>query len=260
MASQECSWSGRVSGITIDARGSGLMRRVDDLRQSITRQFVTWVPGDSGALLAGLVIGDESLLSFDARQAFLRTGSLHVVAVSGSNLTLLAAILVLVFGWIPRRWINELLALAMVWVYVLIAGASPPTLRAGMIATAGAGARLLGRPTDYLTLSITIAAIQVAILPHTLSGLSFRLTTVAIIVVVLAAAGRKLNSFWSVARAGGADHSRGTGCAYTVASFGQPTKHRGSCAHQRFNCAVYHGRLCGWLDWNHRYSRTATRR
>lgn len=198
LTSRGCSWGGELSGITILHQGSGFLRRVDDIRQSITRQFVEWFPGDRGALLAGLVIGDDSMLSREAREEFRETGTLHVVAISGTNLTLLVALLLPLFTFLPRRWMNEVIALMIVWCYVLIGGARPPTFRAGALATAAWGGRMLGRPVDLLTLSIQIAAIQVAIFPENLGGLSFQLSTVAILVVVVTVAGRDHTSFWSV--------------------------------------------------------------
>ncbi|MDQ2683001.1 MAG: ComEC/Rec2 family competence protein [Chloroflexota bacterium] len=195
-ASQGCVASGILESSALVDRGSGVRRRIDNLAESITRQFVQWVPGDKGALLAGLTIGDETVLSETAHGAFLETGTLHVVAISGANLTLLAAILLATFRIVPLRWFNEMLVLVAVWFYVLLAGLTPPTVRAGLLASAGAGARLAGRPADYLTLSIVVAALQVAIVPNAISGLSFRLSTVAVIVVVLIVAGRPGKSVW----------------------------------------------------------------
>lgn len=197
LRSQGCGASGTLGSITLARQGNGITRWIDEVRQSVTRRVVSWVPGDRGALLAGLVIGDDALMSDDATDAFARTGTIHVVAVSGSNLALLASLLLVTNILFTRRILSEATGLAIIWSYVLIGGAVPPTLRAGMLATAAAGSRLVGRPADVLTLSIQVAAVQAALWPHATLGLSYRLSTVAIFGVVIAAAGRSFKGWLS---------------------------------------------------------------
>ncbi len=193
LRSQGCDWSGTVGQITVLRQGTGVHRTFDDVRSRVARQLVEWVPGDSGALLAGLVVGDDSLMSDETMDAFERTGTLHVVAISGSNLTLLASLLLVASVWSPRRWLTDLAAMGMIWLYVMVGGAGPPTIRAGFLATAGAGARAFGRPTDLLTLSLQVAAIQALIWPSSVLGLSYQLSTVAIFGVLVATTGRSFN-------------------------------------------------------------------
>ena len=197
LRSQGCDGSGVLGRISIAERGNGLQRTIDELRQSVTRRIVSWVPGDRGALLAGLVIGDDALMSDEATDAFARTGTIHVVAVSGSNLALLASILVISHVFFTRRIFAEVGGIVIIWGYVLLAGAVPPTLRAGLLATAAAGSRLVGRPADVLTLSIQVAALQAALWPESTLGLSYRLSTVAIFGVIIATAGRSFEGWLS---------------------------------------------------------------
>lgn len=185
-----CDWSATMEWVTVVRSGAGLLRSIDGIRGAIATDLVTWAPGDAGALLAGLVVGDDSMLSDGAMDAFERTGTLHVVAISGSNLTLLVSVLLIVSAWSKRRGPMEVLALIVIWGYVLVGGSGPPTLRAGMLATTAAGARAFGRPTDFLTLSIQVAAIQALIWPSSVLGLSYRLSTAAIFGVLVAATGR----------------------------------------------------------------------
>lgn len=193
LRAQQCDLSGTVSRITILKSGGGVMRSFDHVRTEIVLRFVAWVPGDSGALLAGLVVGDDSLLSDETMDDFETTGTLHVVAISGSNLTLLISMLLIASAWSTRRRMTDMLGMAAIWMYVLVGGAGPPTLRAGFLATAAAGARALGRPGDLLTLSLQVAAIQAALWPSSVLGLSYRLSTVAIFGVLIATAGRNFS-------------------------------------------------------------------
>ena len=132
------------------------------------------------------MIGDDAQLSDPAANDFIRTGTYHIVAISGSNLSLLASLLVVFTVWAGRRW-REVLPLIAIWAYVLVGGSGPPTIRAGMLTTMAAGGRLLGRRADLLMLSIQVAALQGLIWPETTAGLSYRLSTAAIVTVLLVA-------------------------------------------------------------------------
>jgi ComEC/Rec2-related protein len=196
LRANRCEWSGTVGSVTVLGHGSGVRRALDEIRERSARQLFDWVPGDAGGLLAGLVVGDDSLLSDGAMDAFQETGTLHVVAISGSNLTLLVSVLLIASGWSARRRVTEALAMIAIWGYVLVGGASPATVRAGALATASAGARALGRPADLLTLSMQVAAVQAAIWPNTVHGLSYQLSTAAIFGVLIATAGRSFDGLW----------------------------------------------------------------
>jgi ComEC/Rec2-related protein len=200
LRSRSCDWSATLNRVTVLKRGSGALRLVDGVRSAITRQLVGWVPGDRGALLAGLVIGDDSLISNETKDAFKRTGTLHVVAISGSNLTLLASLLMVSMAWSTRRRMIDIIAIAIIWLYVLVGGAGPPTVRAGILATVAAGSRAVGRPAELLSLSIQIAAIQALIWPASVLGLSYRLSTAAIFGVLIATGGRSFRGFWGAVK------------------------------------------------------------
>lgn len=195
LRSRGCDGSGALARITPVEQGGGLQRAIDDVRRSVTRRVVSWLPGDRGALLAGLVIGDDSLMSNEATDAFARTGTIHVVAVSGSNLALLASIVLIGHTLFTRRLFSEAVGMVVIWAYVLLGGAVPPTLRAGMLASVAAGSRLVGRPADVLSLSVQVAAVQAALWPASTLGLSYRLSTVAIFGVVIATAGRSFEGW-----------------------------------------------------------------
>src|SRR5690349_18694636 len=76
-----------------DAPGDGPLRALAMLRREIASALQDAAPGDAGVLLSGFVTGDDRALT-DARQdAFLRTSTVHLTAVSGANLALLVALL-----------------------------------------------------------------------------------------------------------------------------------------------------------------------
>jgi len=73
------------------------------LRQYFQSKIAGWLPGDSGALAAGLVLGGDDDLSAKARIVFRKAGLSHITAASGYNV-------IVVSGWVMgglERWINR---------------------------------------------------------------------------------------------------------------------------------------------------------
>ncbi len=102
------------------------------------------------ALVPALVLGDTSGLTPELQASFRATGLTHLTAVSGANLTLLLAFLLLAARWLGvRGWALRAVGLAGVIVFVGLCRTEPSVLRAaamGLVALAalGSGSRRAG--------------------------------------------------------------------------------------------------------------------
>ena len=176
-----------IERFDVVAQGSGWRRELQEARETVSRRFTSTVDGDAGALLSGLVIGDDSDLSPDTLDAFYRTSMSHITAVSGSNLALLTWLVLPARN--QRRWPIHLTALAGLWGYVMLAGAGPSTIRAGLTASLCVIAPWLGRRADVLTVASLVAAFQVLVRPDLIDRVAFQLSTVATIAMVASLSG-----------------------------------------------------------------------
>ena len=190
-----CAGTMDATSVRVTRQGNGFRRRLDDKRQAIAEWFGVTVPGDRGALLSGLVIGDDDALSFEKKQQFYNLSMSHITAVSGSNLALLTWLLI---GRGPRRrpMLFDLTALAALWLYVFLAGAGPSTVRAGLTATLCMVVVRTGRRPDLLTVACLVAAAQVAVEPSLIENLAYRLSTIAMLVMISTLAGRSTSGWW----------------------------------------------------------------
>lgn len=184
-----CGGSVFAANVRVVERGDGPRRWIDDQRRNLVDWFSATVPGNEGVLLAGLVVGDDSDLSFDAKEDFLALGMSHITAVSGSNLALLTFLL-LRPGAKRRAWAIEGFLLSGLWFYVLLAGAGPSTIRAGLTATLAVVAMRSGRKPELLSIACLVAAGQVGVEPHLIDNLAYRLSTIAMLVMISTLAGR----------------------------------------------------------------------
>ncbi|MBD3369838.1 hypothetical protein GF402_05680 [Candidatus Fermentibacteria bacterium] len=89
------------------------------------------------ALAEALLLGTRAKLPYSVRDLVRKTGTVHLLALSGLHVGLFAAAaytaLKLLLG---KGWPASILCLAGVWLYVLMAGARTPTVRAGIMVSA----------------------------------------------------------------------------------------------------------------------------
>ncbi|CAN5539553.1 hypothetical protein BH23CHL5_BH23CHL5_01380 [soil metagenome] len=185
--SQRCAVSLTADQITVVSRPSRGRLLLNDFRRNISSTNQQIAPGDTGALMTGLVTGDDSGLSFNAAQAFRQTGTTHITAVSGSNFAVLVAIAVSIAGTTGARrradWIGA--TAALIWFYAILVDLSPSAVRAAIMATLALGAMYFGRRADFLTLLVLCAVLQLAARPDDWHTLSFRLSFAATLGLVL---------------------------------------------------------------------------
>jgi competence protein ComEC len=111
------------------------------------------------ALLAGLLMGDDNF-SDEWKERFLRTGTSHVVAASGYNVTMLAFVLfaILISLGLKRQHAFPIVLLGIA-AFVSIAGAEAAVTRAGIMGALALSATQLGRkttPRNIILLTVVI--------------------------------------------------------------------------------------------------------
>jgi len=107
------------------------------LRASI-RASVAHRPAAERSILPALVDGDESMVDNAIADDFRTTGLTHLLAVSGTNLTLVVGFLLLIARWagVRGRWL-QLVAAAGIAGFVVLARTEPSVLRAAAMGAVG---------------------------------------------------------------------------------------------------------------------------
>lgn len=137
-----------------------LVKQVD---QSLRR----WVGSAHSPLAAALVFGQREQVDWEDQQALMATGTLHMLAISGMHVEIVAASVLLLAG--PLGWRPATLMILIVSVcgaYAILAGGNPPVLRAVIVVSAFALARAMGRPARLANVlglaALTLVLIRVA--------------------------------------------------------------------------------------------------
>ncbi|MCA9859742.1 MAG: ComEC/Rec2 family competence protein [Thermomicrobiales bacterium] len=177
-------WAGQFA---IVERGTGVRSILSGVRLTLSDVLMRSAPGDTGALMSGLVTGDDGALSEESRAAFLGTGTTHITAISGANFAVLMLLLgVMASGAMRRSTWFVVAGTGLIWAYAFMVGLQPSVFRAALLATAVLIGRMIGRLPDLLTLTLLLASFQILVRPNDFQTLAFQLSlaaTIALIVV-----------------------------------------------------------------------------
>lgn len=177
------AWAWKVDVV---ATGSPVFRALGGVRAELTNGLMAVLPGDRGALAAGVVTGDDSGLSDEAKAAFRATGTSHITAVSGSNV---AIVLSLWAAFVPvghrrRSVLLQVVIISSVWAYAILTGLEPPVVRAATMSTLMLLGARVGRRPDPLTLLALTAAAMVLWNPNNTDLIAFWLSVVATAAII----------------------------------------------------------------------------
>jgi competence protein ComEC len=164
---QERGWIGQLHRRTDVALGYGLRPR-------------------EAAVVRGMVLGDRSLMPEDLEKSFQRSGITHVLAISGQHVVILAAVIYFALRlFAVPTGIRAGVTMGLMWVYILIAGAPPSAIRAGVVATFVLAAPLLGRQVFPLHFMTTMLALVLSYNPQLLYSTGFQLSVAAVFGILL---------------------------------------------------------------------------
>lgn len=197
----------------------GLFRTLEDplrrWRRDGLDRLAHWRDRDARAAAAALCFGDKSRLEAHVTDLFARTGTRHLLAVSGLHVVLLAGALVLPFSLLgaalgrrlPRSIARcagrpEVWRVAGMLALIPLAGSGAPVMRAATVLALAQLAPLLPgqRRPDGLSLWSAAALFELAADPFAFSGLGHQLSYAAALGLILGHCGAAqwIGSWWSV--------------------------------------------------------------
>ena len=137
-------------------------------------------PGHA-ALLRGMVLGQDERIGEGVREDFRASGLAHLLAVSGQNVMLLAA-LALPFLVLAGAGLRARLAVlaGLIALYIPLAGAGPSLQRAGVMGLAGIAAMAASRPASRSYALLLAAAATLAWNPRAWADPGWQLSFAAV--------------------------------------------------------------------------------
>jgi len=154
------------------------------VHSSIVAKIHQLWPASQASLMDAMVLGEESFLRNATRTEYQRSGTYHVLVVSGMNLSILA----FAIFWTLRQFrvdpaVAAITTVVVSFAYAFVVGVGPPVWRAALMLATYLGARLMYRGRNMMN-AIGAAALGILIAdPNALFGASFQLTFLAVFII-----------------------------------------------------------------------------
>ena len=107
------------------------------LRNRLFQTLAQVLPEPQASLAQGVILGIRYNIPAEIKDNFVQTGTAHILAISGVNLSIIAGMLLSIGIWLfgKRRYIYVWPALGIIWLYTLITGMNPPVVRGAIMAS-----------------------------------------------------------------------------------------------------------------------------
>ena len=166
-------------------QGNHLLAALYSLKGRLQQALYAYLPEPQVGLVQGVLLGTKAVISDELKNDLTQTGLTHVVVVSGYNLVVVATLLQRLTEKRLRKNLALLVALGGVVVYTLMTGATPPVVRAAIMVSMTLLAHAAGRDADALTSLLFTAALLAGFDPQILWDISFQLSFMATLGLVL---------------------------------------------------------------------------
>ncbi len=188
LSSQGIRLTGSARASTVEVLPGCVGSRIGRLRSTARRSVLTHImllwPGERGALMQAALIGGRAFVGRDIKTEFQRTGTYHILVVSGINVGILAFAVFWGLRKLPfgETWAT-IVTILLSWGYAFIADLGSPIVRATITLSIYLVTRLLFRDRAALN-ALGIAALGILLVdPRTLFEASFQLTFLSVIAV-----------------------------------------------------------------------------
>jgi competence protein ComEC len=159
-------------------KGARPLAWIYSVRDRFSQTLARVLPEPQASLAQGIILGIRTNIPASLEDDFVRSGTAHILAISGINLTIVAGILVSLGIWAfgRRRYIYIWVALSIIWLYTLLTGLHPSALRAAIMVSLFLTADLLGRQRSGIIALFLAAATMVGLNPQVLWDASFQMS------------------------------------------------------------------------------------
>ncbi len=142
-------------------------------------------PPQHASFLKGVILGYRGDISLDVKQSFVDTGTIHILAVSGSNVAVVALVFVAIFSIarLPPKWMVVATTVGLLW-YMLVTGLSPSVIRATIMAAIILMAKVIERKADVFNAVAGAAVVLLLWNTNNLFDVGFQLSFAAVLSIV----------------------------------------------------------------------------
>jgi len=140
---------------------------------------------DKSALISGILFGERSEFTKEFKDALSKSGTTHIVALSGYNISIIGVILCTFLGYFLNRRKSFYISIAFIVAFVLMTGAEASVVRAGIMGIIAMLAENQSRLYSFRNAITLTAFVMVLLDPRIfISDIGFQLSFVALLGIV----------------------------------------------------------------------------
>ena len=165
--------------------GSPIRRAIYAFKDKALKNIYQIFPDPEASLLAGILLGVDTGLSKDLQQAFKDTGTAHIIAISGFNIAIIAALFSTFFSRMLGQTRGAIVSILGIAFYTFLVGADAAVVRAAIMGGLSLVIRQVGRRNDGLNALMLSALIMSIFNPHIPWDVGFQLSFFATLGLIL---------------------------------------------------------------------------
>ncbi|MBD3362423.1 DUF4131 domain-containing protein [Candidatus Dojkabacteria bacterium] len=182
---QKINYIMRTPEITfINTNNKGVIGKTANFRNSLIQRIELLLPEPHSGLLQGLVLGVRAYIPEKLGKSLQITGTTHIIAVSGYNVSLVVLSLMRLTKIISRKKLSYLVIIALIFFLFLVGLDNIPAFRAVFMGIVFIIAQLVGRKGSIMKILILAVIYFLLMNPLVYRSISFQLTIMATIGIV----------------------------------------------------------------------------
>lgn len=155
------------------------------LARAVERRIMELFPSATAPFALALLTGNTAHLPPQTQHAYTRTGTVHVLAVSGLHIVLLLGMTFVPLGFVRSRWLQWILALIVVFTFIGLTGNAPSALRAGIMAALVLLAKNVQRKASLLNVVAFAVVLLLVWQPSLVYSPGFQMSAGAVLGIAL---------------------------------------------------------------------------
>lgn len=165
--------------------GERFQRMLYEVKHAIVQAYERILPPEEATFLSGLTIGARGTLRDELKTAMQQSGTTHLVALSGYNITILAYVVMSMLLLFSSRRVAFIIATLIIVCFVIMTGAEASVVRAAIIGFLVLVAREMGRGHSMRNIILCAGIIMVLLNPKVLVfDVGFQLSFLALLGII----------------------------------------------------------------------------
>ncbi len=165
--------------IISSSNNSWIKSNLFKLRNAFMKNIERVISPPESDLAGGLILGLQGGFNNNQKNAFISTGIIHIVALSGYNITIVADGVMNVFGLIFSEVVAISLGVFVIILFIIMTGAAETSIRAGVMAFIMLLGRMTGRKYEAGRALLVAALLMIAYDVRVVTDMSFQLSFLA---------------------------------------------------------------------------------